>query len=448
MDRPPDHPAADRRLLDRFLTERDEGAFAELVRRHGPAVWGVCRRRLARAHDAEDAFQATFLVLVRRAARLDARTPLGPWLLRVAGLTVRNVVRGNRRRAAVLGPLDHDVPAPTTAPSPDRLDLHTALCGLSEPERATVELCHLRGVSRRDAAVQLGCPEGTLSARLNRAVARLRARLAAGAAGVALPSGLADATARAATVFSFSIPTHAGPSPAVVGLTDGVLRMFWVKKLTAATAVVLAGTGLLVGGSLLALDPPPAPVAAAQPPAPDDVARRLDDRLRDLERQKAALDDQIQKAAAERAKLVEYKKVFDAASGLRGIIAVAVTEGGKGVGWVKPPYTVREVIGGKVGEVQCFELDVLELHLTRAFRDPSGPKAFRLEADQNFSHDQVHKVLGSAARAGFTKARFVLPEAPLIVSFEDWKTRKGEKVERGQKERDIDLVPYAPPKAP
>ncbi|MBN9524420.1 hypothetical protein J0H58_38885, partial [bacterium] len=256
---------------------------------------------------------------------------------------------------------------------------------------------------------------------------------------------------RAATVFSCSFPTHVGPSPAVVGLTDGVLRMLWVKKLAAAAAVVLAGAGLLVGGSLLALDPPTAPVPAAQPlppAAPDDLVRRLDEHLRELGRQKAALDERIQKAAAERANLADDRKAREAVAELRGTVAVAVTEGGKGVGWVKPPYTVREVIGGKVGEVQCFDLDVLELHLTRAFRDPNGPKAFRLEADQNFSHDQVHKVLGAAARAGFTKARFVLPEAPLIASGVDWKTHKVEKVEYGQKERDIDLAPYARSTAP
>src|SRR5262245_65006407 len=98
----------DRHLLDRFLTARDETAFAELVRRYGPVVWGVCRRRLAHLHDAEDAFQAAFLVLLRRANRLNTDVPLGPWLYKVAVMTVRNVLRSNRRRAAITGPMDHE----------------------------------------------------------------------------------------------------------------------------------------------------------------------------------------------------------------------------------------------------------------------------------------------------------------------------------------------------
>src|SRR5262245_32479686 len=107
----------DRHLLDRFLVDRDEAAFAELVRRYGRIVWGVCRRRLANHHDAEDAFQATFLVLVRRAARLGRDVPLGPWLHKVAVMTAGNVLRGNRRRAAVTGPMEHEVAAPGVEPA-------------------------------------------------------------------------------------------------------------------------------------------------------------------------------------------------------------------------------------------------------------------------------------------------------------------------------------------
>src|SRR5206468_1411622 len=108
---------------------RDEGAFAELVRRYGPVVWGVCRRMLADPRDAEDAFQATFLVLVRRAAAACREPALAPWLYRVAVLTAHNLRRGNCRRAAVSGPMEHDVPAGDTAVSQTdaRLDLDDAL---------------------------------------------------------------------------------------------------------------------------------------------------------------------------------------------------------------------------------------------------------------------------------------------------------------------------------
>jgi len=108
-------PRADGPLLAAFADHRDEPAFAELVRRHGPLVWGACRRALPDPADAEDAFQATFLVLVRRARRLTGAATVGPWLLKVAVLTARNARRKNARRLARTGPLP-DVPDPRPAP--------------------------------------------------------------------------------------------------------------------------------------------------------------------------------------------------------------------------------------------------------------------------------------------------------------------------------------------
>jgi RNA polymerase sigma factor (sigma-70 family) len=272
-------------LLDRFLADRDEAAFAELVRRHGPVVWGTCRRMLADVRDAEDAFQATFLVLVRRAVSAAREPALGPWLHRVAALTARNVRRGNRRRAAVSGPLEYDVPAGDNALSPAdaRLDLDAALLRLPDRHRAAVVLCHLQGLSRREAAERLGCPEGTLSALLSRALARLRVKLgrAVPAALVtAIPTGLTAATARSAVAYAISATTDL--SPAVTGLTEGVLRMFWLKKAVpaAAAAVVLGVLAAFVG---LSSAPAVPATTAANPQTPNAVeVNPADDDLKDL----------------------------------------------------------------------------------------------------------------------------------------------------------------------
>jgi RNA polymerase sigma factor (sigma-70 family) len=232
--------STDHQLLDRFITGRDERAFAELVRRHGPLVWGVCRRNLANAADAEDAFQATFLVLVRRAAGLPAHASLGPWLYRVAVWCCRGVRRANRRRlkrvrTGVIEPVHCPVPGPDT-----ELDaaLEGALLALPEKYRVPVILCHLQGWTRRQAAEHLGCPEGTLSARLNRALARLRVALAdrhpaallAVAAALAVPPALATAAVRSAVIYTTAAGTV---PPAVLATANGVLRMFRAKTLPA-----------------------------------------------------------------------------------------------------------------------------------------------------------------------------------------------------------------------
>jgi RNA polymerase sigma factor (sigma-70 family) len=269
---------ADAALLDRFLADRDEVAFAELVRRHGSVVWGACRRVLADPRDAEDAFQATFLVLVRRAS-VAAREPvLAAWLYRVAALTARNLRRGNLRRAAVSGPLGHDVPASDTAVSQveARFDLDAALLGLPEKYRAAVVLFHLQGLTRQEAAERLGCPEGTLSALLSRARAKLRARLgdavpaalAVGAAAV--PAGLSAAAVRSAVIYTTSTLAEAGLSPAVLATTDGVLRMFRMKKLRLVAAgllvAVVGAVWLATGVAARPIDTPADP--PAKPTAP------------------------------------------------------------------------------------------------------------------------------------------------------------------------------------
>ena len=270
---------ADRDLLNRFLAARDEAAFAELVRRHAPGVWGACRRRLDHLQDAEDAFQAAFVVLVRRAGRLRPGTPLGPWLGKVAALTARNVLRGNRRRAAVSGPLEHDIAAATVAEP--AVDVDAALRELPDADRAAVTLCHLDGLSRKEAAERLGCPEGTLSARLSRAIGKLRARLAD-----EVPPGLVRATVRVAVVAGVA-GGSAGASPAVAQLAEEAIRMLWVKKLTAA-GLVLAAAGMVglgvartadAGGQDKAAQP-----AAKAAKSPNDKVAELEQQLDDAER--------------------------------------------------------------------------------------------------------------------------------------------------------------------
>jgi RNA polymerase sigma factor (sigma-70 family) len=414
----------DRHLLDRFLVARDEAAFAELVRRHGRVVWGVCHRRLANHHDAEDAFQATFLVLIRRAARLGRDIPLGPWLHRVAVMTTRNVVRGNRRRSAVSGPMEHEVPSSASEQIADRLDLDTALLALPERLRRPVILCHLQGLSRREAATQLGCPEGTLSSLLNRAMVRLRAKLGSSlpallsVAAVAVPSGVASATVRVATIVTTSTLTAAGVSPAVIGLTDGVLRMFWMKKLAAGFLLVTLIAGGLFAGLVgrsegLAQQLGPTPLAVPDSPEdPDARLRRLEKQIDDLRKQREVLGEKEKDLFAEKAKLEEAKKakaVALAAAELGDDIAVVVAESGH---W--PAYTIREVVNGKVAEMSCSDLDMLATYLKRAFNDPKGPKNIHVFADKGHPHGHLKQVFAACATAGYTKATYSFTEPRML----------------------------------
>jgi RNA polymerase sigma factor (sigma-70 family) len=454
----------DRRLLDGFLAERDEAAFAELVRRYGPVVWGVCRRGLSNHQDAEDAFQATFLVLVRRASNIAPETPLGPWLHRVAVMTARNVQRQNRRRSAVSGPMEHDVAASVTDPD-QRLDIDAALLSLPERDRVPIVLCHLQGLTRREAAERLECPEGTLSARLHRALARLRARLGgrgtaalAVAGAVAVPADLQAAAVRSAIIFATSNSTAVGVSPAVAGLTDGVLRMFWMKKaLAGVVAAVLVSGGLLAGfatqsdGVARATEPLPAE-PQAQSEDPESAVKRIEKRIEELRKQKELLGAMEQELFAEKQKLEVAKKakaVAAAAAELGKDIAVSVGDGNPS-GYT---YTVREVVDGKVAEVHTLDIDILRTYLTRAFNDPKGPKSLRVAAFKNYPNDKLRQVFAACAAAGYAKASFSHTERPAIrytTVAREYLTLIGDvevyRHETLPKPGEIDLSKYAPKK--
>jgi RNA polymerase sigma factor (sigma-70 family) len=240
-------PRTDGGLLAAFLDDRDESAFTELVRRHGPLVWGVCRRALPSTSDAEDAFQAAFLVLVRRAKGLLAAPTVGPWLFKVASQTAGNARRKNSRRLALFAELPDTIPDPH--PMPEPTDLDAVFSGLPERCQAAALLCYLEGLTHGEAAARLGCPEGTVSSLLSRGLARLRAKFAGRdpttlLALAAVPAGLAAATARSAMSLRIASLSVAA-SPAVAALTRGVVRMFWIKK---AAAVGLAVAALFAAG--------------------------------------------------------------------------------------------------------------------------------------------------------------------------------------------------------
>jgi RNA polymerase sigma factor (sigma-70 family) len=291
----------DGQLLDRFTARRDEVselAFAELVGRHGPMVLGVCRRALRDPHDVDDAFQATFLVLVRKAGSIARRGPLAPWLYGVASRTARGArARAAGRRAREGRVIDIERAGPRhEAVEPDlAAALDEELSRLPEKYRAPLVLCELEGKSRKEAAALIGVPEGTISSRLARGRSLLRERLvrrglapASGAlaavlsreASAAVPAALAGTTVRAASCFAAG-PAAAGPvSASALALAEGVLKTMLLTKLkVAATALALSvvGTGVVV----MAQAPSPSPSPRAEEGPRDAVAP---DRLREVER--------------------------------------------------------------------------------------------------------------------------------------------------------------------
>jgi RNA polymerase sigma-70 factor (ECF subfamily) len=196
----------DGQLLECFIARRDETAFEVLVKRHSPMVLGVCRRVLGNPHDAEDAFQATFLVLVRKATSIRPREMVGNWLYGVAYRAACEAkAAGARRRAREMQV--NAIPEPE-APGADvwqeiRPILDEELSRLPDKYRVPIVLCDLEGKTHKEAARQLGWPQGTVSGRLARARVMLARRLAR--RGLALPAG-ALAVALAQNAASACVP--------------------------------------------------------------------------------------------------------------------------------------------------------------------------------------------------------------------------------------------------
>jgi RNA polymerase sigma factor (sigma-70 family) len=261
----------DAQLLERFLAERDERAFEALMHRHGPMVMAVCRRVLVIREDAEDAFQAVFLVLVRKARSIQPASKVACWLHGVAYRTAlkakvmraRRIARENRFRAIVKPCAVHDPVREQLAPVIDK-----ELNGLPENYRAALVVCDLEGHSRKKASEKLGWSEGTLSGRLARARALLARRLtryglsiSAGALAVILSEQTASACVSLSLLTSTAklallMATGHGAmkalvSSSVLSLTKGVLKTMIVTKLKIASLTMLAAAVIGVGVSLV-----------------------------------------------------------------------------------------------------------------------------------------------------------------------------------------------------
>jgi RNA polymerase sigma factor (sigma-70 family) len=265
---------ADAELLERFVRTRDEGAFELLVWRHGTLVYNTCLRILHDSHAAEDAFQATFLILVRKAASVGRRESLGAWLHRVAHRVavrarqrVRPVTEHSDERAAETGQdafLWRDL----------RWVLDEEVNRLPDKYRRPVVLCYLSGLTTQEAARELGVPRGTVLSRLAWARARLRSRLtlrgvtlSALALGIglgrlatpSLASSVVVGTIRA--VLAFAAGQTSAASPAAVTLMEGVMREMALNKLKNGLLLVMALVVISLGIGLLGSRP-----ATAEPP--------------------------------------------------------------------------------------------------------------------------------------------------------------------------------------
>jgi RNA polymerase sigma factor (sigma-70 family) len=264
---------SDGQLLERFVRRHDEAAFTALVRRHGPLVWGVCRRLLHNTQDAEDSFQATFLVLARRAGAVGKRESVRSFLY---GVAYRVAVRARGlalRRQAREEPLQ-DLAAPECPGL--GLDLRPVLDEeigrLPEKYRLPLILCHLEGRTQEEAARVIGCPRATVATRLARGKDRLRDQLTRRgldvpasafaatlheAAAPLMPDAVVETTVRAAATGS--------TAPRISLLAEEVLRTMFVTRFKTAVVVLLALGAVGSGAGILA--------SRSQVPAPADESR-------------------------------------------------------------------------------------------------------------------------------------------------------------------------------
>lgn len=263
---------SDGQLLEAFVARRDAASFEALVRRHAAMVLGVCLRVVGNADDADDAFQATFLVLVRKAASIVPREQVGNWLYGVAYRTALKARSLAGRRRLLERPMT-ELPQPQATPD-DRAELlewlDRELERLPAKYRLPIVLCDLECRTRRDAARQLGLPTGTLSGRLTTAHRILAKRLArrglsvtgaalaaalAGQATAGAPNDIISSTINAAALFAAGSTAAAGIVPGkAAALAEGVLKTMLLTKLKLATAVL--ASVVVIGAGVLAYDGP------------------------------------------------------------------------------------------------------------------------------------------------------------------------------------------------
>jgi len=290
---------SDGSLLDRYRTgpaEEAEAAFGVLVERHGPMVMNVCRRILGDRHDAEDAAQATFLVLARHARSIRRVDSVASWLYGVAVQVAARVRRGAARRrvrerlSAELAMANHRMGDGDSDASETTRELYEELGRLPERFRLPILLCHLDGLTHEQAARQLGCPVRTVQSRLARARQRLRERLTRRGVGPAVAPLAAvlkpdaaravvsetwkQATVQAAVRYAASGPSAATVSATVAALVQGASRAMILQRLMKRAAFLLL-IGVAVGGTGMAMLARSAPAEAKRlaPADPDDNNR-------------------------------------------------------------------------------------------------------------------------------------------------------------------------------
>jgi RNA polymerase sigma factor (sigma-70 family) len=278
---------SDAELLARFVQQRDAAAFEELLERYAPLVWGVCRRIVPNEADCEDAFQAVFLALVRQAAWLDGKRPLGAWLHTVAVRVARKASAQTRRQRPPTA-----LPERTTCGDVADDVSSRELFRLVDEEierlparlRVPILLCCLQGRTRDEAAEALGCSVAAVKGRLERGRHLLRRRLAR--RGVQLPAaflalGLTSERIRASLWAKTLLSVRHTPAPAVAALAEATLPGLMAGKGKLALVLLLSATGMGgVFGSVLISTSSPTPAAPPQAKATPEVKKPEAPRVR------------------------------------------------------------------------------------------------------------------------------------------------------------------------
>jgi RNA polymerase sigma factor (sigma-70 family) len=388
---------SDAELLSRWAAGRDEAAFELLLWRHGPLVLSVCRRLLRHTQDVEDAFQATFLVLIRKATSIRGGQAVASWLHTVATRIALHA-RASQKPGE---PLPEEMPARPFAPrvAGDELAVLDEEVGrLPEKYRSVFVLCQLQGKTNEEAARELGRPVGTILSRLARARQRLRQRLTQRGVGpaalapvaVTVPPGLVGTTVKAATAFAAGPAASGAVAPAVVALTEGVLQAMLIAKMKAASAA-LAVVLLCTGGGLVGyrtLDAHASgPATARSVTAVPRAAAVLGD---DTRAERDELRRKLAEALAQIEKLEQMVRQLRAVRGDIGIAVDTMASGRERYPWpldlLVGPMSDRKRVPPGQADRRLDELKLLQMKVYAADADLRAAKASRDEARRSLDN--------------------------------------------------------------